>query len=55
MNWLNLAPIAFIIIFWAFIFVFAFWMSVRALRAPTEAELEYEATEGEHAPLTPAH
>ncbi len=31
-----------VIIFWALLFIFAFWFSTRALRAPTDAEIEHD-------------
>jgi len=36
-----------VIIFWSLLFVFAFWFSTRALRAPTDAEIEHEQQEAE--------
>lgn len=41
--------IVYVILFWAALFVFAFWMTTRALRVPTEADLEYAAEEAENA------
>jgi hypothetical protein len=39
--------IIYVVLFWAALFVFAFWLSVRALRVPTDAELEHAAEEAE--------
>ena len=38
-----------VIVFWAALFVFAFWFTTRALRAPTDAEIELEQEEAEKA------
>ncbi len=39
--------IVYVVLFWAALFVFAFWMSIRALRVPTEDELEHAAEEAD--------
>jgi hypothetical protein len=41
--------IIFVIVFWMALGVFAFWMTARALKVPTEAELEHAAEEAEGA------
>lgn len=54
----DVAPIFIVVIFWAAAFIFAFWFSQRAMRPPTETELEVaheSAHHDEHAPATPAH
>ncbi len=47
--------IVYVVLFWAALFVFAFWMTTRALRVPTEAELEYAAEEAESDHSASAH
>ncbi|HEX9038963.1 MAG TPA: hypothetical protein VF808_18420 [Ktedonobacterales bacterium] len=37
-----------VILFWAALFVFAFWTTVATLKVPTEAELEHAAAEADH-------
>jgi len=44
-----------VVLFWAALFVFAFWMTVRTLRAPTEAELEHAAKEADGVHSASAH
>jgi hypothetical protein len=39
--------IVLVVLFWAALFVFAFWTTVRFLRVPTEAEVELAAQEKE--------
>ncbi len=41
--------IVYVILFWAALFVFAFWMTLRALRVPTDDELEHAAEEADGA------
>lgn len=43
-----------IVAFWIALFIFAFWMSARALKVPTEADLEQAAREVEGAHSAPA-
>ncbi|HUY79810.1 MAG TPA: hypothetical protein VMV29_23765 [Ktedonobacterales bacterium] len=38
-----------VVIFWTLLFIFAFWVCSRALRAPTDAEIELEREEAEKA------
>ncbi len=55
---IEVVPILIVVLFWAAAFVFAFWFSQRAMRGPTETELELAheaALHDEHAPATPAH
>jgi hypothetical protein len=55
---IEVAPIFIVVVFWAIAFLFAFWFSQRAMRVPTETELEMaheSARHDEHAPATPAH
>ncbi len=47
--------IIYVILFWAALFAFAFWMTVRTLRVPTEAELEHAAEEAEKTHSASAH
>lgn len=55
MSFNDILPIILVIVFWAVLFVFAFAMTVAALRVPTEAEVEAQRADGEHAHTTPAH
>ena len=48
-------PIILVVVFWAILFVFAFVVTRAALRVPTEAEVEAQRAEAEHAHTTPAH
>jgi len=55
MSFSDILPIILVILFWAVLFVFAFTMTVSALRSPTEADLEAQRADSEHAHTTPAH
>ncbi len=56
MSFSVIVPIILVIIFWAVLFVFAFWMATMALRAPTEGEIEAQRAESAHAPQpSPTH
>jgi uncharacterized membrane protein len=44
-----------VIIFWVLLFLFAFWFSSRALRAPTDAEIEHEREEADKATADAGH
>ncbi|MBF6590560.1 MAG: hypothetical protein IVW57_08505 [Ktedonobacterales bacterium] len=45
----QIVPLLIIVSFWGLIFIFAFWFTNRALRAPQAADHEESQ---EHAPLT---
>ncbi len=47
--------LSYVILFWAALFVFALWTCSRALRVPTEAELEHPAEEADGAHPVPSH
>lgn len=47
--------ICYVILFWVALGVFAVWMTARALRVPTEAELELAAAEVENSHSASAH
>lgn len=47
--------IIYVVLFWVALFIFAFWLSIHALRAPTEAELEHAAEQADSAHSTTAH
>jgi hypothetical protein len=47
--------IIYVILFWLALFIFALWQSIRALRVPTEAELEQAAEQAESAHSITAH
>lgn len=47
--------IIYVVLFWAALFVFAFWTTVRTLKVPTEAELEHAAEEADGAHSASAH
>ena len=54
----DVTPIFIVVVFWAAAFAFAFWFSQRAMRVPTETELEMAhetARHDEHTPATRAH
>ncbi len=55
MSFGDILPIILVVIFWAFLFAFAFWMARVALRAPTEGEIEAQHDASEHAQATVAH
>jgi phosphotransferase system glucose/maltose/N-acetylglucosamine-specific IIC component len=55
MSFNDILPIILVIIFWAILFVFAFWMATVALRAPTEGEIEAQHAEAEHAQAPATH
>lgn len=52
-----MVPLLIIILFWAAVFVFAFWTFTHWLKVPTEAELEAarEAAEASEETATVAH
>ncbi|HEU0027297.1 MAG TPA: hypothetical protein VFQ25_09295 [Ktedonobacterales bacterium] len=47
--------IIYVVLFWLALFIFAIWLSIRALRVPTEAELEHAAEQAESVHSTAAH
>ena len=54
----EVVPVLLVVLFWALAFLFAFWFSQRAMRVPTETELEMaheSANHDEHAPAPTAH
>jgi len=48
-------PILIVVLFWAAAFFFAFWFSQRAMRAPTETELEMAHEAASHDEHAAAH
>jgi hypothetical protein len=48
-------PILLVVLFWAAAFFFAFWFSQRAMRSPTETELEVAHEAARHDEHAPAH
>lgn len=55
MSFNDILPIILIILFWAILFVFAFWMATVALRAPTEGEVEAQHAEAERTQTPAVH
>lgn len=55
MSFNDVLPIILVVVFWAILFVFAFVVTRAALRSPTEAEVEAQHADKEHAHTTSAH
>jgi len=53
----EVTPVLLVVFFWALAFAFAFWFSQRAMRVPTETEMEmaHEAAAHDEHAATPAH
>lgn len=47
--------IIYVVLFWLALFIFAIGLSIRALRVPTEAELEHAAQQADSAHPTATH
>jgi hypothetical protein len=41
MQFTEVLPVVLVVLFWAAAFIFAFWFTVRALRAPIQYEEEH--------------
>lgn len=50
----EVLPVVLVVLFWLVAFVFAWWFTARALRAPIQYEEEHAAQAHDASPHTPA-